>query len=205
DPVQDQYFNPAALNFYTYAWSAPTGLVDPDGRVPVPWHLVLGNAVHRAVGDWFMATFPGSFTEYRIQGFGLRLDMMKPGPSGVWEVYELKPAGVFGNPGKLRGAIKQVEGYMSALRASGMSAQAGGSWNPQGQIVPWNSMFNVVLTSNAAAPGVIGHSLSPTNNAISTLVNVYGVAPDIVAMVLALLLAAAAAGSQSPLFQPTGP
>ncbi len=199
EPKQDEYFNPRALNFYAYTWGAPTGLVDRNGLFPSPSQLILGNSVHAAVERWFRATFPGSRTQLTIEGLGLRLDMMKPGPGGVWEVYELKSATTLADPSKRRKAITQLQDYLDALRASGWNAQAGGSWNPQGQVVPWNSLFNAVLTSDPAAPGIIGYSLSPTNNAISVLVTGYAVPAAIAAAVLAILLRACEGGSASPL------
>ncbi len=117
DPVQDQRFNPSSLNFYAYAWNSPLAFVDQDGLFAIPSQLFTGISVHAAVARWFRDTFPGSFTELRIQGFGMRLDMMKPGPSGAWEVYELKPRSVFDNPKALGKAQKQLQGYVHGLRA----------------------------------------------------------------------------------------
>jgi hypothetical protein len=202
DPVQDQHFNPHALNFYTYAWSAPTGLIDQDGLLPSPAQLVIGNSVHAAVERWFNANFPGSRTELRIEGFGLRLDMARPTASGTWEVYELKPQSVFSNPRALDRAQAQLRGYVNGLRQMGRNAQAGGSWNPQGTRVQWNSMFDAVLTSNPAAPGIIGYSLSPTNKAIEVLTTYYGVDIAIAAAVRGILMELARQGSNSPLFAP---
>ncbi len=198
EPVQDQHFNPRALNFYAYAWNGPTGLVDRNGAWPMPPNLLLGISVHAAVERWFRATFPGSRTELTLERFGLRLDMMKPGPGGTWEVYELKSASVFGQPSKLQAARAKLQDYVNALRASGLNAQAGGSWNPQGTVVPWNNFFDAVLTSNPAAPGIIGYSLQPTQNAIQVLVSTYGVPLALAAAVLAILLAECAAGGASP-------
>jgi hypothetical protein len=127
---------------------------------------------------------------------------MRPGLGGVWEVYELKPASVFANPLALGAARIQLQGYMNSLYEFGVQAQAGGTWNPEGQRVPWNGVFDAVLTSDPKVPGIIGYSLSPTSDAAKILVSQYGVDESLVHLVIIILLATAAAGSQSPLFQP---
>jgi hypothetical protein len=203
--VQDQHFNPRALNFYAYVWSNPSGLIDRTGLLPSPAQLILGNSVHRAVQVWFEATFPGSETELRLAGFGIRLDMMKLGPTGIWEVYELKSAATLANPRGRREATRQLNNYVAGVRATRGNAQKGGTWNPQGQRVPWNAMFDAILTSDPSEPGLVGYSLDARSDAVDVLVMGFGVDKAIAAAVLAILLELARAGSPSPLFQPANP
>jgi RHS repeat-associated protein len=186
DPVKDT-FNPAALNFYTYAWSAPTGLVDPTGLYP--WDAIFGTFVHnRVVGPWFVTTFAHyeARSQVRLDGGKLRLDMMMTTPLGL-EVYELKPASHLRDPGKLRAAKEQLDRYVRAL---GGNARAGGSWNPSGQTIQYNSLVSIQLFSSPGAPGVIGYALVGNPNALQQLMSTYGWDAPFAAIVLALLLAA---------------
>ncbi|MDR7552929.1 MAG: RHS repeat-associated core domain-containing protein, partial [Armatimonadota bacterium] len=190
DPIQNDSFNPAALNAYAYAWNSPTGLVDPTGLRPYPLEAILGIFVHGAVERHFRNVVAPRYggtdvqTEYRVSTG--RLDMMMT-IGGVREVYELKPVSHLFDAGKLEDASRQVRRY-----AESVGGKPGTTWQPRGEAVSFNWLFDLRLYSlgTRGSEGIIGYELVSKYNAAEILANQNGWDPVFAAAVLALLAVA---------------